>query len=46
MPQKKSQKRKIDLGEYREHVVTTLAVLKADVRNSRASLEEVKFLLR
>ena len=46
MTKKKSQKRKIDLEEYREHVVTTLAVLKTDVRNNRASLEEVKFLLR
>ena len=46
MTKKKSQKRKIDLEEYREHVVTTLAVLKTDVKNNRASLEEVKFLLR
>ena len=46
MQKKKSQRKKINLDDYREHVVTTLAVLKTDVRNNRATLEEVKFLLR
>tara|TARA_R100000781_G_C4072824_1_gene125051 strand:- start:735 stop:983 length:249 start_codon:yes stop_codon:yes gene_type:complete len=44
--QKKNQKRKINLTEYREEVVATLAALKVDVRNTKETLSEVKSLLR
>ena len=44
--QKKIKRRKINLEEYREEVVTTLAALKVDVRNPKDTLIELKSLLR
>ena len=38
--QKKNQKRKINLTEYREEGVATLAALKVDVRNFFNLIEE------
>ena len=40
------QKSKIDLEEYRHHVVTALTVLKVDSRNVKETLIELRSLLR
>ena len=44
MNQKRSKNFNID--EYREHIVTSLSVLKADVRNTKERLVELTGLLR
>ena len=43
-----SQKRNkdFDIDKYREHIVTSLTVLKADVRNTKERLVELTGLLR
>ena len=46
MPQKKSQKNNFDLEKYRQDVITALAVLKADNRNVKDTLIELRSLLR
>ena len=46
MTQKKSQKSNFDLDKYREDVITALAVLKADNRNMKETLIELRSLLR
>ena len=46
MTQKKSQKSNFDLDKYREDVITALAVLKADNRNVKDTLIELRSLLR
>ena len=35
-----------DIDEYREHIVTSLTVLKADVRNIKETLVDQRTLLR
>lgn len=44
MNQKRNKTFNID--EYREHIVTSLSVLKADVRNTKERLVELTGLLR
>ena len=46
MPQKKSQKNNFDIDKYREHIVTSLTVLKSDVGHAREKLIELTSLLR
>ena len=41
-----SQKNKFDLDRYREGIVTSLAILKADVRNTKETLIDLRALLR
>ena len=41
-----SQKNKFDLDRYREGIVTSLAILKADVRNTKETLIDLRSLLR
>ena len=41
-----SQKNKFDLDRYREGIVTSLAILKADVRNTKETLIDLRGLLR
>ena len=38
--------RKFDINKYREEVITTLAVLKADNRNMKETLVELRSLVR
>ena len=46
MTQKKSQKNNFDIDKYRQDVITALAVLKADNRNVKETLIELRSLLR
>ncbi len=38
--------RDFNIDEYREHIVTSLTVLKADVRNTKETLVDLRSLLR
>ena len=44
MNQKRSKE--FDIDEYREHIITSLTVLKADVRNTKETLVDLRSLLR
>tara|TARA_R100000781_G_C3978857_1_gene92799 strand:- start:248 stop:493 length:246 start_codon:yes stop_codon:yes gene_type:complete len=44
MSQKRSKD--FDIDEYREHIVTTLAILKSDIRNTKERMVELTGLLR
>ena len=44
MSQKRSKD--FDVDKYREHIVTTLAILKSDVRNTKERMVELTSLLR
>ena len=44
MGQKRSKD--FDIDKYREHIVTSLTVLKADVRNTKERMVELTSLLR
>tara|TARA_R100000458_G_scaffold59840_1_gene72122 strand:- start:580 stop:816 length:237 start_codon:yes stop_codon:yes gene_type:complete len=39
-------KKNFNIDEYREHIVTSLTILKADVRNTKERLVELTSLLR
>jgi hypothetical protein len=38
--------RKFDIDEYRQGIITSLSVLKSDVRNTRETLTDLRSLLR
>ena len=40
------RKNDFDLEKYREHIVTSLTILKADVRNTKETLIDLRTLLR
>ena len=40
------RKNDFDLEKYREHIVTSLTILKADVRNTKETLIDLRSLLR
>ena len=44
MSQKRSKN--FDVDKYREHIVTTLAILQSDVRNTKERMVELTGLLR
>ena len=46
MSQKTKKSKDFNIDKYREHIVTSLSVLKADVRNTRETLLDLKTLLR
>ena len=46
MSKKTKKSKDFDIDRYREHIVTSLSVLKTDVRNTKETLVDLRSLLR